>query len=73
LSLTVEPGTDPNGLMPGLACGVERWSVKTLSDADATRVNISAVQTTTIRAVNVRASHCSGLPSTRAFAEEFEV
>jgi hypothetical protein len=73
LPITIEPGLDPNSPLPGLACGVERWSVKTLSDPDATRVNISTVNQTTIRALNDRTTRCSGLPSTRAFSEEFEV
>jgi len=73
LGVVVETTNDPTGPMPGLACGVERWPVKTLSDPDATRVDLSRVQQTTIRALNERSARCSGLPSGRAFAEEFEV
>ena len=40
LSVSVEGGGDPGGPLPGLACGVERWPVKTLSDPDATRVDL---------------------------------
>jgi hypothetical protein len=54
-----------------VACGGERWAVKTLSDAAATSVNLNAAQATTIRALNELPTHCSGLPATRAFAEEF--
>ena len=57
----------------GLACGMERWPVKTLSDVDAPRVNLDWVQTGTIRALNGFASHCSGLPPSRTFEEEFRV
>ena len=35
------------GFMPvAWACGVERWSVKTLSDADAPRINLEALPST---------------------------
>ena len=73
LLVSVEGGGDPGGPLPGLACGVERWAVKTLSDADATRVDLATVQPTTIRALNERTPHCSGLPSARTFGEEFTV
>ena len=67
-------GSDSPGPPPaGLSCGVERWPVKTLSDADATRVDLTRVQQTTIRALNERPTHCSGLPNARTFAEEFQV
>ena len=56
-----------------IACGVERWSVKTLSDPDATRVDPLSVTATTIAALNALASHCAGLPDGRTFAEEFQV
>jgi hypothetical protein len=56
-----------------LACGVERWFVKTLADADARRVDVTAATHTTIRALNDFSSHCSGLPDARTFAEEFRV
>ncbi|HYN09559.1 MAG TPA: Ig-like domain-containing protein [Vicinamibacterales bacterium] len=58
---------------PGLSCGVERWSVKTLSDSAATSVNVAQVQATTIRALNQQPAHCSGLPSARTFSQEFQV
>lgn len=57
----------------GLACGVERWFVKTLSDPDAGRVNVAAVMPISIRELNGFDTHCSGLPERRAFAEEFRV
>jgi hypothetical protein len=73
LGLTVEGPTPPSGPMPGLACGVERWNVKTLSDVDAGRVELSRVQPTTIKALNERASHCNAGPDRRTYGEEFEV
>jgi len=57
----------------GLRCGDERWAVKTLSDPDASRVNLSPAVPTTITAMNGLQPHCSGLPQTRTFAEEFRV
>jgi hypothetical protein len=76
-------GTSPaNLVMPtptaplvatGTVCGQERWSVKTLSDADALRVDFVGVVHTTVAALNGFAAHCSGLPDTRGFAEEFRV
>jgi len=57
----------------GLTCGEERWPVKTLSDPDASRVNLSNVQVTTIKALNQFATHCATLPDARAYAEEFQV
>lgn len=67
-----EPSVSP-APPAGLACGVERWAVKTLSDPAANQVDLSRVTVTTVKALNEFASHCSGLPSTRAFAEEFQV
>lgn len=58
---------------PGLACGVERWPVKTLSDASASQINLDSVETTTIRDLNLLPTHCSGLPDARTFAPEFQV
>ena len=58
---------------PGLACGVERWFVKTLSDTDASSVNLSNVTSMSIRDLNGFAAHCSDLPERRSFAEEFRV
>lgn len=66
--LSVERGDVPAA---GLACGVERWAVKTLSDAAASSVDVSRVRMTTIKALNELPTRCSGLPNTRAFAEEF--
>jgi len=59
--------------MPGLVCGVERWNVKTFSDADAGSVDLRRVAVTTIKALNERASHCDGGPDRRSYPEEFEV
>lgn len=74
------PGTTPSPIptraltvAPGVACGVERLAVKTLSDADATRVNFSDVLRTSITALNGFPAHCSGLPDNRAFSEELRV
>jgi len=58
---------------PGLACGTERWFVKTLADSAGASVNLNAVTPTTIRDLNGFATHCSGLPEARTFAEEFRV
>jgi hypothetical protein len=57
----------------GAICGEERWSVKTLSDSDAIRVDFVAVTPTSIAALNSLAPHCSGLPDARTYAEEFRV
>ena len=57
---------------PGLACGVERWPVKTLSDQDAGRVDFNSIPTT-IRDLNLVAAQCSALPEPRTFAPEFQV
>jgi hypothetical protein len=57
----------------GLACGVERWFVKTLSDQDAGSVNVNAITPISIRELNGFDTHCSGLPERRAFGEEFKV
>jgi len=56
-----------------LSCGTERWSVKTLSDADAPRVNLNEITSTSISALNGFAAHCSRLPDARTFPEEFRV
>jgi len=73
LGLAIEGPEPKPGPIPGLACGVERWSVKTLSDAAAGSVDLGSVQQTTIRALNERATHCSGLPAARTYGEEFQV
>jgi hypothetical protein len=57
----------------GLACGVERWFVKTLADQDAATVNIGAIIPISIRELNGFATHCTDLPERRAFSEEFQV
>jgi hypothetical protein len=54
-------------------CGVERWSVKTLADADAVRVDRLAITPTTIPALNDLPPHCSGLPDARTYPEEFRI
>jgi hypothetical protein len=57
----------------GLSCGVERWPVKTLSDPAASGLNLAAVQVTTIKSLNLVPTHCSGIPDSRSFPEEFQV
>lgn len=57
----------------GRSCGEERWAVKTLSDRDALRVNLTPVISTTVAAMNALTPHCSNLPQARTFAEEFRV
>src|SRR4051794_19671683 len=66
-------GATPAPMPWGPACGVERWAVKTLSDAGATRVNLANVIPTTISALNALPAHCSALPEDRTFGEEFRV
>src|SRR5207302_6022049 len=68
-----QPSPTPTPPPTGLSCGVERWAVKTLSDADAGRLNLTTVTSTTISALNDFVAHCSGLPDARTFAEEFRV
>ena len=70
VSMPVAPSLPPP---TGLACGVERWFVKTLSDPDAAEMNITSVTRISIRELNGFATHCSGLPERRMFAEEFKV
>lgn len=65
--------TPAGATFAGLACGVERWSVKTLSDPDAPRVNVSSVRTATIKDLNLVDGHCGGGPDRRTYAEEFQV
>lgn len=67
VTVTAPPSTPPSGL----ACGVERWAVKTLSDPAATSVDFANVRQTTIRELNQFPTRCSGLPSSRTYAEEF--
>jgi hypothetical protein len=66
----IAPSPPPTG---GLACGVERWFVKTLSDQDASRVSVNSVTPISIRELNSFATHCSALPERRTFTEEFTV
>jgi hypothetical protein len=54
----------------GLACGEERWAVKTLSDADARRVNLTPISIT-IADLTSHAAHCEAGPDQRIFDEEF--
>lgn len=54
-----------------LACGLERWAVKTLADSAAITVDMSRVVTTTIRDLNQLPVRCSGLPNARTFSEDF--
>jgi hypothetical protein len=70
-SSPVAPSPPPP--VSSIICGVERWSVKTLADPDATRVDFINVSTTTISALNALPSHCSGLPDGRTYPEEFRV
>ena len=66
--------SSPPAPMPptGMACGEERWAVKTLSDAEATRVDVTHAIPTTVTALNALTPRCSGLPDARSFAEEFQ-
>jgi hypothetical protein len=68
-TIAVAPST-PN---PGLACGVERWFVKTLADQDASTIALSQVTPISIDELNALPSHCEGGPDRRAFPEEFRV
>jgi hypothetical protein len=68
-TIAVAPST-PN---PGLACGVERWFVKTLADQDAGSVALSAVTAISIHDLNALAPHCDGAPDRRVYGEEFRV
>jgi hypothetical protein len=72
LHVTIAPLLTPTPTL-GVACGVERWAVKTLTDPDATRVNFSDVLRTTVASLNGFPAHCSGLPDNRTFSEEFRV
>jgi hypothetical protein len=67
------PSPTPTPTPTGVACGEERWAVKTLSDADALRVNMTDVVPTTVAALNALPVHCSDLPDARTFPEEFRV
>jgi hypothetical protein len=65
--------TLPAAPNPPLACGVERWFVKTLADPDASRVNIPDATPISIRDLNALPSHCDGGPDRRTYDEEFRV
>jgi hypothetical protein len=67
---TLPPAPGPPA---GLACGVERWFVKTLADDAAARIDVTTATPTTIKALNGFGAHCTGLPETRAYPEEFRV
>ena len=67
------PTPTPPPANPGLACGVERWFVKTLGDPDAASVTLSSVTRTTVRDLNALPQHCEGGPDRRAYPEEFRV
>ena len=58
---------------PGLACGVERWFVKTLADPDASAVNPAVATAVSIRDLNALPAPCDGGPDRRAYPEEFRV
>lgn len=71
---TPSPGpTPPLPPNPGLACGVERWFVKTLADTDASTVNLTVVTPLSIRDLNGLPSHCEAGADRRIYAEEFRV
>jgi hypothetical protein len=55
----------------GFACGEERFAVKTLSDADARRVNLTPVFTTVAKLTS-HLAHCEGGPDRRVYNEEFQ-
>jgi len=63
----------PASPKPRLACGVERWFVKTLADQDAASVTLSAVTPISIHDLNGLPSHCEGGPDRRVYPEEFRV
>jgi hypothetical protein len=71
--ITPSPPPVPLPPAPGLSCGTERWSVKTLSDADAATINLSTVQPTSIKALNQMPEHCGGAPDARTYPQEFQV
>ncbi len=55
-------------LLALLACGAERWAVKTLSDPDAARLSL-ATQQTTIAALNALPRNCVRADAPRAGVE----
>src|SRR4051812_23723952 len=72
-SSTTSIATAPSSPNPGVACGVERWFVKTLADQDASTVTLSAITSISIHDLNALPSHCDGGPDRRTYAEEFRV
>src|SRR4051794_26972666 len=50
IDLTIIGAAVPSSTRIGLSCGVERWSVKTLADDKAGLVNLSSIESTTIKA-----------------------
>ena len=68
---TPPPPSTPPPASGGLACGAERWSVTTLSDPDALKVDLAQAVPTTIAALNALPPHCGGAPDRRTFPEEF--
>lgn len=65
----------PSGPTPpviGAACGVERWAVKTLADADASSVNLAPI-VTSVASLNTMPARCTGLPSARIVPGEAQV
>src|SRR2546428_982369 len=54
-------------------CGVERWAVKTLTDVDATQVDVLSVSSSSIGALNGLTARCSGLPERRSDARGFRL
>ena len=65
------PSTPSPPSISGVSCGDERWAVKTLSDADADRVDVTQTIPSSISALNALPPHCSSLPERRTFPEEF--
>ncbi len=67
------PTPTPPPSFPGLACGVERWFVKTLADESASRIDPGSATPISIQDLNAFPAHCSALPDRRTFDEEFRV
>ncbi len=72
LSAPTAPTPPPSPSL-GLACGVERWFVKTLADSDAARIAPEVATPISIRDLNALPSHCEAGPDRRIYAEEFRV
>ena len=72
-SPTAPPVALPSPTPAPLTCGVERWPVKTLADADAGRINFVPVSST-IAILGGLTAHCGGGPdASRAYGEELQV